>query len=343
MTAETHQLRHAELVSVIIPLYNEESNIEALVPHIDAIRDTIDDVDWEFVIIDDGSRDRSVELLRPHIANRSDVRLVSFTRNFGAHVAVSAGLAEATGDCVALMTADIQEPADLVAKFYRRWQEGHDTVWGVRAVRQQSRISRFVSRFFYRSLVRYSDLPSLPAEGPAGFLVSAEVAADVSRMGERHRNITAMISWVGYSQVVVEYEQLDRHSGDRKWGLRGMIESALDSFVGFSHAPIRLASMLGFGAAILGLLYAVFLIVQAIVGVDTADGWPTVVVLILVLGGIQLITVGIFGEYLWRGMDETRDRPLYLVKERVGTAGRGPAASAGARARQAAEGSSEVS
>jgi len=181
---------------------------------------------------------------------------VRFTRNFGAHIAVSAGLAEARGDCVALMTADIQEPPDLVARFYEEWRQGHDTVWGIRTQRQQSAMGKLLSGSFYKLLVRYSDLPELPPEGPAGFLVSREVAADVTSMKERHRNLTAMISWVGYSQTVVEYEQLERNAGTTNWSLKMMIQSAIDSFVGFSHAPIRLASGVGITAAVLGLLYA---------------------------------------------------------------------------------------
>lgn len=308
------------MVSVIIPCFNEESNIDALITHIDEIKTTIPDVAWEFVVIDDGSKDRSVEMLRPHANHRDDLRIVRFSRNFGAHIAVSAGLAEAKGDCVALMTADIQEPADLVAKFYEEWRNGHDTVWGIRTHRQQSFVGKMLSESFYKLLVRYSDLPSLPPEGPAGFLVSRQVAADVTSMRERHRNLTAMISWVGYSQVVVEYEQLERNAGSTNWNIKMMIQSAIDSFVGFSHAPIRLASGLGIVAAVLGMLYALLLIIQTVfsIGEPFISGWPTLVVLVLVLGGIQLITVGIIGEYLWRGVDETRARPLYLVQERIG-------------------------
>jgi len=314
------ELRDAELISVIIPCFNEESNVDALIAHIDEIRATIANVAWEFVIIDDGSKDRSVELLAPFAEARDDLRIVRFTRNFGAHIAVSAGLAEARGDCIALMTADIQEPADLVARFYAEWRKGHDTVWGIRTQRQQSRMGKFLSESFYRLLVRYSDLPELPPEGPAGFLVGREVAADVTSMRERHRNLTAMISWVGYSQTVVEYDQLERNAGTTNWSLKMMIQSAIDSFVGFSHAPIRFASGVGITAAVLGLLYALLLIGQSVlsIGEPFDSGWPTLVVLILVLGGIQLITVGIIGEYLWRGVDETRARPLYLVRERIG-------------------------
>ena len=303
-------------VSVIVPVLDEEANVAALADRFDELIAAYPERRFEFIVVDDGSTDRTVELLREHVEQRSDLTLVVLTRNFGSHYAISAGLEEAGGDCHIVIGGDLQEPPELIGMFLQRWEEGHDIVWGIREQRvDQPFFTRLSSTFFTRMLTRFSDLEGYPEEGPSGFLCSRRVSDAVRTLPERNRNVLALIAWTGFPSCRVTYPQHERRFGTTKWSNANKVKLALDSFVEFSFAPVRLMTYAGLLVAALGFVYAAFLTVRRLFWSSPLEGWTTVVVVVLILGGLQLVVLGVLGEYLWRTADEGRRRPLYVVQE----------------------------
>lgn len=306
------------LVSVVVPLLNEEENVPALLDRFDEIADVNPDYAFEFVIVDDGSTDSTLEQLRKGCLERDDVVLVVLSRNFGSHYAISAGLAEASGDDVLVLGGDLQEPVDLVGRLLEKRREGCDVVWAVREQRaNRSRVARGLSALFTRLLTRYSDLGSYPEEGPSRFACSRDVAEIVTKLPERNRNVLGLVAWVGFQQCTISFQIGSRQAGSSKWGTARKVKMAIDSFVEFSFAPIRFMSYAGLVVALLGFAYAVLISIRRLFYDVPFAGWTTVVVVILVLGGFQLMVLGVLGEYLWRTADESRRRPLYIVRETV--------------------------
>lgn len=304
-----------KLVSLVIPALNEAPGVAPFLLRYREYTTTHADLDFELVVIDDGSTDgttdRFVELAVP----TDRLTVVQLSRNFGAHYATSAGLAQCHGDCAVVFGADLQEPPELLATFLERWQSGYDVVWGVRRARVDGNFSyRMMARTFSWMFMRYTKLTTYPAQGPSGVLVDRKVLNELIPMRERHRNVLALIAWLGFSQTQVEFDLAPRSQGESRWTRRAMFNLAIDSLIQFSSVPMRLFSLVGLAIAGLGLLYATFLVLRAIVGVNTPSGWPTVMVGVLVLGGAQLMVGGVMGEYLWRAVEETRGRPLYVVR-----------------------------
>ncbi len=304
----------ASLVSLVIPLFDEAANAEALAEHLTAIASANPEHVFEVVAVDDGSTDNTIAILQAALDDRLPLTTVQLSRNFGSHYAISAGLANALGEAAVVLGADLQEPSELVGLFLAAWHDGAEVVWGIRRSRTQRGLGSTSSRIFSRLLHRYSEIVSYPAEGPSGVLVARPVIDAVNRLKERHRNVLGLIAWVGFTQTEVEYDQLPRLAGTTKWTTAKLLKLGLDSFVQFSHTPIRLAALLGVLISGLGFAYAAFISIRAILGAEPPEGWTTVIVLVLLLGGIQLIVLAIFGEYLWRATDEARDRPVYVVR-----------------------------
>jgi dolichol-phosphate mannosyltransferase len=306
----------AKLVSLVVPLLDEAENAEALARHLCSVALANPGYSFEIVAVDDGSTDDTLTLLKSALAGRLPLVAIRLSRNFGSHYAISAGLDHARGEAAVIVGADMQEPVDLVSQFIAAWQAGAEVVWGIRRSRAQGRgIGTRVSRLFSRLFHRYSEIEGYPAEGPSGVLVARPVIDAVNGLKERHRNVLGLIAWVGFDQTRVEYDQLPRNAGATKWTTGKLLKLGLDSFVQFSYTPIRLAGLLGVLISGLGFIYAVFITIRAFAGAGAPEGWTTVIVLVLFLGGIQLIVLAIFGEYLWRATDEARDRPVYVVRQ----------------------------
>jgi dolichol-phosphate mannosyltransferase len=307
------------LVSVVVPMFNEEGNVEGLINRFDAIVADNPDYRFEFVVVDDGSTDGSSEAIKHYAESRRDLRAVVLSRNFGSHYALSAGLDQCHGDVAVIVGADAQEPVDLVARMLASWKDGHEIVWGIREQRaDQGAVSRFVSELFSRLLRRYSVVKTYPAEGPSAFLLDRLVIDVVNKLTEHNRNVAGLLAWSGFRQGRVTFRQLERTSGESKWTGKAKIKLAVDSFVEFSFTPIRFVTFSGIAIASVGFVYAAFLVTRRLFFSDIASGWTTVVVVALLLGGFQLVVLGVLGEYIWRGVDESRGRPLFIVREVVG-------------------------
>lgn len=309
-----------KLVSIVVPLFNEEGNVAGLLARFDRIVEANPGYRFEFVLVDDGSSDDTVALLRAGIAERRDARLIVLSRNFGSHYALTAGLHQARGDAAIIVGADAQEPLDLISTFLERWEDGHEIVWGLRRRRaDQGRFSKWLSKRFSALLRKHSELKSFPAEGPSAFLADRVVIDVVNRLTEHNRNVGGLLSWTGFRQDQVFFDQQERVAGTSKWTSQAKVKLAIDSFVEFSFTPIRFVTASGVFIALVGFAYAAFLIARRLFFEVSAPGWTSVVVIVLLIGGLQLIVLGVLGEYIWRGVDEARNRPLFVVREVVDT------------------------
>jgi glycosyltransferase involved in cell wall biosynthesis len=306
------------LLSVVMPAFNEEANVaEAILRTSQAVEKL--GCPWEIVVVDDGSEDGTFAELRRCSATDARVRAVRLSRNFGSHVAISAGFDHAEGDVCLVITADMEEPADLIPAFLDKWREGYEIVWGIRAERHESARVRAGSSMFHW-LSRVAGLPnrSGAAIGGGFFLIDGRVRSALRRMKERNRNLVALLLWMGFRQASVEYRPRVRSSGRSKWTLARRLKLVIDSFVSFSYLPIRVVSALGVVISSLSFVYGAAIVVAAILGGASVQGWPTLMATMLFLGGVQLLVTGMLGEYIWRALDEARARPLYVLAETVG-------------------------
>jgi polyisoprenyl-phosphate glycosyltransferase len=313
------------LISVVVPCYNEAEALPHTHARLSKALDDIPDVRTEIVYVDDGSRDATAEILRRIQVGDRRVRVVRFSRNFGHQIAVTAGIDHAAGDAVVLIDGDLQDPPELIAEFVRLWKEGIQVAYGLRTDRPgETRFKLWTARMFYRLLQRLTDVP-IPLDVGDFRLMDRLVVDSLRRMPERHRFLRGMIAWVGFRQAAVPYQRAARIAGESKYPLFKMMKFALDGITSFSNFPLRIATWFGFfiaGAASLGVLYA--LIVRLFTR-NWVSGWAGLFIAVLFLGGVQLISLGIIGEYVGRIYAESKQRPLYLVSEALGFDGHAPA------------------
>jgi dolichol-phosphate mannosyltransferase len=302
------------LLSIIIPALNERDGIAALLARYRDLRTQQPHYAFELIFIDDGSTDGTSEAVFAHSTEADRVTVVTLARNFGAHYAISAGLGYCSGDAAFILGADLPEPDSFIEDCLAHWQAGSDVVWGIRRTRGERGFAyKVMSQAFSILFSRLAQLPNYPAEGPSGALIDRVVIDAVVSMPEHNRNVLALVAWVGFKQTRVSFEQADRQHGQSRWTRRKVLGLAVDSMVQFSSLPLRICTGLGLAVAAAGFLYALVLIVQALLGVETPSGWPTLLVVILVLSGTNLTLLGVMGEYLWRAVEESRGRPLFVV------------------------------
>lgn len=314
MTDPAVQDGSRRLVSVVIPALDEYDNVPAVLDRMLELGAAHPAYDFELVLVDDGSSDGTAERAIADAPRDLPVTVVQLSRSFGSHQAITAGLRRASGACAMVLGADMQEPPELMSDFLSNWEQGSDVVWGVRRTRVRSWRSEVPSKVFSYLFTRYADLADYPPQGPSGVLIDRAVLDELNRLEESNRNIMALVAWLGFHQTRVLYDQLPRKFGESRWTRRKMVKLAVDSLVQFSSMPLRACTFTGLGVAALGLAYATVLVIRSLLGVDTPSGWPTILVVVLVLGGIQLTVIGVMGEYLWRAVEETRRRPLYVVR-----------------------------
>jgi dolichol-phosphate mannosyltransferase len=314
--------RHGEdkrvMCSVVIAVYNESQNIRALHDALRVVAEAERSIDWEFLFVEDGSTDNTFTLLSELHRTDPRVKIVRLSRNYGGHVADTAGLRFASGDAAIIMAGDLQDHPREIPRFLAKWREGFHVVWGVRATRQDSRADRVLSAMF-SALIRRIALPNYPKRGTGGFcLLDRKVVDGLNAFPEHNRMVFGLILLSGFRQTQLEYDRLERHAGVSKWSLRRKIRLSIDAIVSFSSVPIRLTSILGIFIAALSFLYAGYLTINTMIYGRAVEGWTTIIVLMLGLGGLQLFVLGMLGEYLWRVSDEVRRRPLFLVQEFTG-------------------------
>jgi glycosyltransferase involved in cell wall biosynthesis len=309
------------LLSVIVPVCNERDNV---MPMLDALRETAqraDWLDWEFLFIEDGSTDETFIRLLQARARDPRVKVIRLSRNYGSHTAVAAGLRYTSGDAAVIVAGDLQDHPREILRFLEHWRQGFDVVWGVRSERDDSRVDVALSRIF-AAVIRRIALPSYPPSGTGSFcLIDRKVIDALNSFPERNRLTTGLILHVGFRQTMVAYNREQRRSGQSKWSLRRKLKTMADTVVAFSTTPIRFATLSGIALAFVGIAYGCFLAAYRLIKGPQAvsvNGWTTIVVLVLVLSGLQLGVIGMLGEYLWRALDDVRQRPMFLVQELVG-------------------------
>ena len=303
------------LLSIVIPCFNEEDVITSTVNRLRAFCATVKDVRVELIFVDDGSQDGTRARLKSFGTEDPRIRIIGFARNFGHQVAVTAGIDAARGDAVVLIDADLQDPPEVIHGMLTLWREGYDVVYGTRTDRPgESLFKRVTARLFYRVLSRLSDVP-IPIDTGDFRLMDRRVADTLRAMPERDRFIRGMVSWVGFRQTALPYQRAERLAGESKYPLRRMLRFATDGILSFSTKPLQISIALGMFAAflsVLGVLYALYMRLFTHIWVE---GWTALMIAILFLGGTQLISVGILGEYIGRIYAEIKQRPLYIVQE----------------------------
>jgi polyisoprenyl-phosphate glycosyltransferase len=306
-------------LSVIIPVHNESANIaplrERLVPVMERIG-----LSWEAVFVNDGSRDNTLEMVRNLSREDSRFGAVSFSRNFGKEIAIAAGLDHARGDAVIIMDADLQHPPEMIEAFVARWQEGYDMVYGQRTDRSdETRVKRGFAHLFYRLFSRFGEI-SLP-EGAGDFRLIDRRGVDVLRtLGEKARFSKGLYAWIGFKGTGVPFVVEERRFGQSKWSFRTLFRFAFDGIAAFSTAPLRVWTYLGFLISFLSIASALFFMIRTMLFGTDLPGFPSLIVSIMFFSGIQLMSLGVIGEYVGRIFAEVKRRPLYVVSERIGSA-----------------------
>ncbi len=306
------------LVAIVVPVHNEKDNLVRFHEEVTLVMHQLGDYDWEFVFVDDGSRDGSFELIQILRDKDPRVAAIRFPRNFGSHVAIAAGIDYSKGDAAVIMAADLQDPPALIHDFIARWRDGYDVVWGARSGRDDGRLKAWAMNRFY-SLVRNIAIPNYPKGGTGSFcLISKPVMDAFRQMNERNRLTFGLIAWAGFRETQVPYHRPRRLVGSSSWTTGKMVKAAIDTFVSFSFLPIRAISALGLIVSLLSFLFGFYVLINKLAFGTRVEGWTSVMLAVLFLGGVQLIMVGVLGEYLWRALDEARARPLYIVERTLG-------------------------
>lgn len=301
-------------VTAVIPVFNEEEVLPELLARLTAVFDAHPATRWDALLVDDGSRDRSVELIRAHAARDPRFQLLELSRNFGFQAALAAGLSHARGDAVVTMDADLQDPPECIPELVAKWREGAGVVRAVRRSRQETGPRRLGMDFFHAVFSRLSDYPVEANTGTFGLMDRTAVDA-LKQLPERNRFFPGLRSWVGFPTAEIYYDRQERAAGQPQQTFRRLIRYATDGVFSFSYLPLRLLTYAGLFIAFLGFSAAIFYAVRRIIGIETAPtGYTTLVTIVLFLGGVQLIGIGVLGEYLGRIYDEVKHRPLFLLR-----------------------------
>lgn len=303
------------LLSVVVPCYNESEVIGLFHKALRLELDTLDDLEYEILFVDDGSSDETLDKLNAIAAQDGSVRAASLSRHFGHQITLTAGLAFAAGDAVIMMDSDLQHPPSLIPELVRRWREGNDIVSAVRTrTAGETWFKKATSRGFYSLLNALSGTKVPP--GAADFcLISRRVCDVLNKMPERHRFLRGLISWVGYSRVLVPYESPSRAAGRTKYGFVSMVTLALDAVFSFSTEPLRLALRAGLTVALMGFLYLLWTLIYGYLVRGLVPGYASLIGVTMILGGSQLIFIGLIGDYLARVFEQVKGRPIFLLKQ----------------------------
>jgi glycosyltransferase involved in cell wall biosynthesis len=301
-------------LSVIIPFLNEAENLSKLHGRLEAVGAQLPDVSLEIILVDDGSSDRSIEVIKDFPASAMAVRVVKLSRNWGGHAAIAAGVQTASGDILTFLSADLQDPPEIIVQLYRKWTEGFRICWATRQSRADGLSSQVTGAVYYWLLRKFA-LPQMPVGGVDLCLVDKKVIRAMGNLQERNSNVFNLLMWAGFEQCFIPYDRGEREHGASRWTFAKRLKLFIDSLIGFSFMPIRLISSLGAGLSILGLCYAGLIIVRWFIYGAPVTGWSSIMVALLMLSGVQMLMLGVLSEYLWRALDASRNRPLYLIDD----------------------------
>lgn len=306
------------LLSVIIPCYNEEDVLRATYERLGKVFHGMTDYDYELIFVNDGSADQTQLILTELQLSDPHVRVLLLSRNFGHQIAVTAGLEVAAGDAVVIIDADLQDPPEVIPEMVRLWREGNDVVYGIRLEREgESKFKLWTAKVFYRLINRLSET-KMPLDAGDFRLIDRKVVGVINKMPERARFLRGMVSWAGFRQTSVTYDRAPRHAGDSKYPLKKMVHFAMDGIISFSLVPLKLAIWTGFLAIWIAVAGIIVAIIDRLLDKHLTRGWASLFVAVLFMAGVQLVSLGIIGEYLGRIYTEVKRRPLYVVQERLG-------------------------
>ena len=305
-----------KLLSIIVPMYYEELVAYECYHRIKNVVNGIESMDHEIIFVNDGSKDRTLAILKSIAKGDKCVKIIDFSRNFGHQAAVTAGLFNCNGDAIVIIDADLQDPPEIIPEMISKWEEGHQVIYGKRKIRSgESKFKLLTAKYFYRVLSYMASI-EIPKDTGDFRLMDRIVVEAFKEMPEQNRFIRGMVSWIGFDQVPLEYNRDDRFAGETKYPLRKMIKFATDGIVSFSTKPLKLTAIFGIGTIGISILLIIYTIITKIMS-DTSMGWASTMCVILFFSGVQLLSLGVIGEYIARIYDESKNRTLYLVKVKI--------------------------
>lgn len=303
--------------SVVVPLYNEESVIQETYKRLKKVMEATDG-SYEVIFVNDGSRDRTLEIARGIRGRDKRIKLLSFSRNFGHQVAITAGMDYSSGKAVVVIDADLQDPPEIILKMIEKWKQGYDVVYGKRLARKgETCFKKITAKLFYRTLKGMADV-DLPVDAGDFRLIDRKVCDALKSIPEHNRYVRGLISWLGFKQTGVGFVREERFAGETKYPLKKMIRFAADAVASFSYRPLSLATYVGVGVSVSSSAYLIFILLEKLFNSPAAPGWTVIVALSLLLNGFMFIFLGIIGEYVGRIYDEAKGRPLYIIREKDG-------------------------
>lgn len=301
-------------LSIIIPIYNEEGNIALLYDRVKKVASSISN-DHELIFINDGSRDKSILLIKELAAKDACVKYINFARNFGHQIAVTAGLDYAKGNAIVIIDADLQDPPELIIDMYAKMKEGFEVVYAKRRSREgESFLKKWTAKWFYRTLQKITSI-NIPVDTGDFRIMDKKIVEVLKQMPEQHKFLRGQISWIGFNQTYVEYDRGERNAGETGYTYRKMLRFALDGITAFSTTPLKFATTLGFVVSFVAFIVSIYALYAKFILNDVVQGWTSLMLVVLFLGGVQLICIGIIGEYISRMSSDVKRRPLYIISD----------------------------
>lgn len=307
-------------LSIVTPAFNEEANLLPFYAQIQAVLAPFG-LDWEWVVVDDHSRDGTWAILQDIAARDPRLKAVRLARNSGSHTALACGLQHARGDCAVVLAADLQDPPETLPALLEKWRTGAKIVWAVREGREgESAATKGFARLYYGIMRLFVGIGEMPATGADFFLLDRRVINVLNVFKEANVSLMALLTWMGFKQDRISYVKQARQHGRSGWNLEKKLKLAVDSITSFTYKPIRFMSYAGFIVALAGFLYALVVVVNAWIG-KPSPGWSSLMIVLLLVGGLQMLMMGVLGEYVWRALDEARNRPRFIVEDEIGLPG----------------------
>ena len=303
------------LISIILPTFNEQENLPVLFERLEKVAMQMHGYDFEFIFVDDCSSDTTATILANLKTKDNRLQIIRFARNCGSHAAVEAGLHFCRGDAAIVLAADLQDPPEIIPRLIDQWKKGFQTIWGEREERKGESLFKLgCSRIYYFVMNHLTEVKQ-PPTGADVVMIDRSVIEALRRSPEKNSEIFMLIAWLGFAQTTISYIKEARYAGYSKWNFSKLLKLFFDSIIAFSYVPLRFMSLLGVMFASAGLLYGIFVIIKRFQGIIDIAGWSSLIIVMLLIGGFQMLMMGILGEYLWRTYDETRKRPKYVIEK----------------------------